>query len=265
MGRRELAQFLRDRRAALDPAALGLPTTPRRRTPGLRREEVADRAAISVDYYVRIEQARGPHPSTRILESVSAALELTDAERRHLFQLAGAAAPVGAAVSRQVHPRIEHMLYRMSDTAALVTNAAYDVVAFNPLAEHLIGGLREQPNLARRRFLYNMHWSSAADEFAEVAVARLRAAADRYRCDAYLTALIDELRVGSDEFVSIWDTNPVRAAGHRTKTTDHPDLGTLHLNCDVLTVPDDDQQVVLITATPGSPTAQALRHLATRT
>lgn len=265
MGRRELAQFLRDRRAALDPASLGLLATTRRRTPGLRREEVADRAAISVDYYVRIEQARGPRPSTGILESLCVALTLNDADRRHLFRLAGVSVPAAARVSRQVQPRIRHMLDRMPDTAALVTNAAYDVVAFNPLAEQLIGGLREQPNLARRRFLHEMHWSSAADEFAEVAVARLRAAADRYPGDAYLTALIGELRAGSHDFVQIWETNPVRAAGHRTKTTDHPDLGTLHLNCDVLTVPDDDQQVVLITATPGSPTAQALRHLAVGT
>lgn len=263
MGRRELAHFLRSRRTALDPATLGLPAGSRRRTPGLRREEIASRASISVDYYVRIEQARGPHPSPRILESLSAALELNDADRRHLYRLAGTAEPAPARVSRHVQPRLKLMLERMTGTAAIVTNAAYDVVAFNPLAEHLIGGLREQPNLARRRFLHDMHWSSAADEFAEVAVARLRAATDRYPADPQLARLVADLRDGSQDFVRIWDTNPVVAAGHRTKTSDHPDLGKLHLDCDVLVVPEDDQQVVLITAAPGSPTARALRSLGT--
>jgi len=265
MGRRELAQFLRDRREALDPVALGLPVLTSRRTPGLRREEVAGRAAMSVDYYVRIEQARGPHPSGRILESLSAALELDDADRRHLFRLAGATVPPAAGVSRQVRPHLREMMRRLTDTAAIVTNAAYDVVAANPLAERLIANLREEPNLARRRFLHDRHWSSAADEFAEVAVARLRAASDRYPGDARLAALVGELRAGSDDFVRIWESNPVRAAGHRTKTTEHPDAGTLHLDCDVLMVPEDDQQLVLITAAPGSPSARALRHLAAGT
>ena len=261
MARQELARFLRDRRHALDPEALGMPTATARRTAGLRREEVAARAAMSVDYYVRLEQARGPHPSPRVLDALSRALILDDAGRRHLFRLADTVLPPPAGPSHHVRPHIAALLHRMPDTAVIVTNAAYDVVAFNSLAERLLGQLRDEPNLARRRFLHGRHWSSASDEFAEVAVARLRAAADRYPRDSHVAAVIAELRAGSDDVVRVWEDNPVRAAGHRTKTTDHPEVGLLHLTCDVLTVPDDDQQVVFVTAEPDTPTARALRQL----
>ncbi len=261
MPRQELARFLRDRRTALDPTAAGVTTTSVRRTRGLRREEVAARAAVSVDYYVRLEQARGPHPSPRVLDGLSGALGLDDAERRRLFALADTAVPAPPGPSRVVRPHVAALLHRV-DAAAVVTDATYDVVAFNPLAGRLLGGLGHRPNLARRRFLDGTHWSSAADEFAEVAVSRLRAAVARYPHDRGLAGLIAELHAGSAEFGQVWDANPVRAAGHRTKTTDHPEVGLLHLTCDVLTVPDDDQQVVFVTADPGSPSARALRRLA---
>jgi hypothetical protein len=139
--------------------------------------------------------------------------------------------------------------------------ASYDVIAFNPLADALLGNLRQEPNLARRRFLrVGGYESSSAEEFGHIAVARLRAAADRYHRDEALARLLAELRASSTEFAEIWNTNPVRAPGHRTKTITHPQLGPLRVNCDVLTIPDD-QQVVFITADPGTPTAHALRHL----
>lgn len=263
MARAELARFLRDRREDLDPGDVGLPAGPRRRTPGLRREEVADLANMSVDYYVRLEQARGPHPSPRILQGLAEALRLSAAERSHLFRLAEAnpAPPPGPV--RAVRPYVADLLHRLPETAAVVTAATYDVVAFNPLAEALLGDLRREPNLARRRFLgLRSYENSSAAEFGSIAVARLRAAADRYPRDRRLAALLAELRAGSDEFVSIWRDNPVRAPGHRVKTITHPGLGPLRINCDVLTIPEDDQQVVFITADPGSPSARALRHLA---
>jgi transcriptional regulator with XRE-family HTH domain len=217
MARGELARFLRDRREGVRPADVGLPAGSRRRPPGLRREEVAALASMSVDYYVRLEQARGPRPSPRILQSLAGALRLAPAERAHLFQLAGvtSAAPAGP------------------------------------------------PNLARRRFLFrDQVLTTGHEEFGEIAVARLRAAADRYPRDAALAGLLAELRAGSAEFSQIWATNPVRAPGHRTKTMRHPELGPLRINCDVLTIPDDDQQVVFMTADPDTPAARALRHLA---
>jgi transcriptional regulator with XRE-family HTH domain len=265
MARRELARFLRDRRAGLRPVDVGLPAGPRRRTPGLRREEVADRARMSVDYYVRLEQARGPRPSPRILESLAGALRLQPVERKHLFRLAGVVPEPSAGPPRTVRPYVAGLLGRMPETAAVVTAATYDVIAWNPLAEALLGNLRAQPNLARRRFLFRDEvLTTGHEEFGEIAVARLRAAADRYPCDAALTGLLAELRTGSAEFNEVWAANPVRAPGHRTKTMTHPELGRLRINCDVLAVPDDDQQVVFMTADPATPTARALRHLAAR-
>lgn len=259
----ELARFLRDRREALRPADVGLPAGPRRRTPGLRREEVAELARMSVDYYVRLEQARGPHPSPRILESLVGALRLAPAERTHVFRLAGAVPEPPAELSREVRPYVADLLHRIPDTAVVVTAASYDVIAWNPLAEAVLGDLPAQPNLARRRFLFpGQVLSTGHEEFAEIAVARLRAAADRYPHDTGLAALLTELSTGSAEFNEVWAGNPVRAPTHRTKTLTHPQLGPLHLNCDILTVPDDDQQVVFMTADPGTPTARALHHLA---
>ncbi|MFD4640117.1 helix-turn-helix transcriptional regulator [Lentzea sp. NPDC058436] len=257
MPRHELARFLRDRRTALRPPEKGAD----RRTPGLRREEVAELAHMSVDYYTRLEQARGPRPSPTILEGLSQAFGLAPAERSHLFRLAGALAPPGSSVTRNVRPHVAAMLERLPQTGAIVTDAAYDVVAWNPLAEALLG---VGTNLARRRFLGEGHRyeSTSAEEFGHVVVARLRRAADRYPHDARLTSLIADLHAGSEEFRRIWRTRPVHAPGHRTKTVRHPEAGTLHLNCDVLLVPEDDQEVVLITADPGSASARALSRLA---
>lgn len=263
MARQELASFLRDRREALRPADVGLPAGSRRRTPGLRREEVAGLANMSVEYYARLEQARGPRPSAPVLDGVAGALRLTPAERAHVFRLAGVALPAPAGPPRRVRPHVASMLERMPDTAAIVTAATYDVIAWNRLAGALLGDLGGRPNLARRRFLRREEvLTDGHEDFAEIAVARLRAAADRYPRDHGLAALLAELRAGSSEFTEIWDTHPVRAPGHRTKTMSHPQAGPLRVHCDVLTVPEDDQQVVLITADPGSSSARALRHLA---
>ncbi|MFI6171425.1 helix-turn-helix transcriptional regulator [Nocardia sp. NPDC051052] len=258
----ELARFLRDRRHRLRPGDVGLPPEPRRRTPGLRREEVAELACMSVDYYARLEQARGPRPSATMLAAMAGALRLSAVERNHLFQLAGLVPNAPAEVPRRVRPHVSDLLYRMPDTAAIVTAASYDVIAWNPLADALLGNLHARLNLARRRFLRRDEMlTTGHEEFGEIAVARLRAAAHRYPDDAPLAALLAELRAGSTEFTEIWSTNPVRTAGHRAKTMHHPELGALQVNCDILTVPDDDQQVVFITADPGTPTARALHHL----
>jgi hypothetical protein len=259
-----MARFLRDRRARLRPADVGLPAGARRRTPGLRREEVAGLAHMSVDYYTRLEQARGPHPSGRILDALTGALRLGPAERAHLFRLAEAVPTPPAGPPRRVRPYVQALLDRMPGAAAVVTDAGYDVIAYNPLAEALLGDLAGQPNLARRRFLglgHGYRETSSAAEFGEIAVARLRGAAARYPRDPALAGLLAELRAASPEFGAIWDTHPVREPGHRIKTLEHPELGPVRINCDILAVPDDDQQVVFITADPGSPAERALRSL----
>lgn len=267
MARQELARFLRDRRAGLRPHEIGLPATGNaRRTPGLRREEVADLAHMSVDYYTRLEQARGPRPSARILDALAQALRLTPAERSHLFRLAGSAPPPGSNVVRRVRPHVARMLERLPETGAIVTDASYGVVAWNPLARALLGGdlARGTTNLARRRFLGQgrTYESSSSEEFGHIVVARLRRAADRYPHDPQLTALLAELHAESQEFQQIWQTRPVHAPGHRTKTLEHPEAGKMRLNCDILLVPEEDQEVVLITADPGSPASRALQTLA---
>lgn len=263
MARQELARFLRGRREGLRPADVGLPAGPGRRTPGLRREEVAALAHMSVEYYARLEQARGPHPSPRVLDAVTRALRLSPAERAHLFRLAGAHPTPPSGPVRRVRPYVADLLRRMPEAAAIVTDATYEVVAWNPLAGALIGDLAALPNLARRRFLrLGGYETSGTEEFGRIAVARLRRAADRYPRDERLAALLAELRCGSPEFTDLWDADPVHAAGHRVKTVTHPVVGPLRVNCDVLAVPDDDQQVVFITADPGSAAARALRRLA---
>lgn len=267
MARQELARYLRDRRASLRPHEIGLTETgTARRTPGLRREEVAELAHMSVDYYTRLEQARGPQPSARILDALAQSLRLTPAERIHLFRLAGSSPPPGVSTTRRVRPHVARMLERLPETGALVTDAAYGVVAWNPLARTLLGGdlAGGSVNLARRRFLDRgrMHESSGAEESGRIEVARLRRAADRYPHDPLVTGLLAELHAGSEEFRQIWATRPVHAPGHRTKTINHPEAGPLRVNCDVLLVPEDDQEVVLITADHGSPAARTLRRLA---
>jgi len=284
MARQELAIFLRARRAALRPGDVGLKpgaTASVRRTPGLRREEVAELAHVSVDYYTRMEQARGPRPSDGILEGLAQALRLTPAERSHMFRLAGAAAPPPpAGAVHGVRPHIARMLERLPDTGAIVTDASYGIVAWNPMAEVLLGGRlgrahgdagddtggERTTNLARRRFLGEgpVYESSSAEEFGRIVVARLRRSADRYPHDPELTALLAELRDGSEEFRRIWASRPVHAPGHRTKVLLHPEVGQLRLNCDVLLVPEDDQEVVLMTADLGSPEARALHELMER-
>ncbi|ATE53959.1 helix-turn-helix transcriptional regulator [Actinosynnema pretiosum] len=278
MARAELARFLRERREGVAPEAVGLPAGGVRRTPGLRREEVARLANVSVDYYVRLEQARGPRPSAGVLEGVGGALRLSAAERRHLFRLAGVAAPAVGGPARVVRPHVAALLERVGGAAALVTDATYEVVAANSVARAVFGG--RPGNLARARFLGDggggaggggngngnggMAEVSGGEEFGAIVVARLRRASARYPGDARLAGLLGELRAGSAEFRAVWDSDPVREPGHRRKVVAHPEVGELRVACDVLEVPEDDQQVVFVTADPGSASEAALRELAGR-
>ncbi|MDN5758499.1 MAG: helix-turn-helix transcriptional regulator [Tomitella sp.] len=263
MQRRELADFLRHRRALLRPEHVGLRSDPGRRTPGLRREEVAERAAISVDYYVRLEQARGPAPSGAVLESVAAALYLSAAEREHLFRLAEKVPQAPAAPLRSLSEHVTELVRRLPDAGVVVQDACYDVIGYNRLADALLGDLAGDPNLARRRFLGDglAREPHGAAEFGAIAVARLRNAAARYPQDARLNELLTELRTDSDEFTRLWRTHPVHAPGHRSKTLAIPEVGDIRVNCDAISLPGD-QQMVFITADQGSAAERAFRRLA---
>ncbi|GAA2608587.1 helix-turn-helix transcriptional regulator [Streptomyces tubercidicus] len=271
MDRRELAGFLRSRRERIAPADVGLPAGPRRRTPGLRREEVAQLAFISTEYYTRLEQARAPHPSREVLAQLARALRLSDAERDHLHHLAGTPPGPPPGPSREVRQSIVDLLRRLPEAAAIVVSATYEVIAWNDLAAALMEDFsvlsRRDRNLLRRAFLgphrngRRLYGVSDADEFARTAAQQLRAAAARYPDDPEVTGLVSELLSGSDEFARLWAAHDVAARPTLCKTFAHALVGPVSVNCDVLDIADRDQRVVIYTAAPGSPSEEALRLL----
>ncbi|MGC0335774.1 helix-turn-helix transcriptional regulator [Streptomyces sp. SLBN-8D4] len=271
MDRRELADFLRSRRERITPADVGLPAGARRRTPGLRREEVAQLAYISTEYYTRLEQARGPRPSLEVLAQVARALRLSDAERDHLHHLAGTPPGPPPGPSREVRQSIVDLLHRLPQAAAIVISAAHEVIAWNDLAAALMEDFsalsRRDRNLVRRVFLgphphgRRLYGVSDGEEFAISSVQHLRAASARYPGDAELTGLVTELLDGSEEFATLWAAHDVTASPTLCKTFDHPVVGRVVVNCDVLDIADRDQRVVIYTAAPGSPSEEALRLL----
>ncbi|MFE9674223.1 helix-turn-helix transcriptional regulator [Streptomyces sp. NPDC006259] len=271
MDRRELAEFLRTRRERIAPADVGLPAGQRRRTPGLRREEVAQLAYISTEYYTRLEQARGPRPSREVLAQLARALRLSDAERDHLHHLAGTPQGPPSGPSREVRQSIVDLLHRLPQAAAFVLSATYEVIAWNDLAAALMEDFsalsRRDRNVVRRAFLQQpgggrrLYGVSDADEFARTAAQHLRAAAARYPDDPELTELIAELVDGSEEFARLWAAHEVTARPTLRKTFDHPLVGPVTVDCDVLDITDRDQRVVIYTAAPGSPSEAALRLL----
>ncbi|NEW70575.1 helix-turn-helix transcriptional regulator [Streptomyces rhizosphaericus] len=271
MDRRELAAFLRSRRERITPADVGLPAGTRRRTPGLRREEVAQLAFISTEYYTRLEQARAPRPSREVLTGLARALRLGDTERDHLHHLAGAPPGPPAGPSREVRPSIVNLLRRLPNAAAIVLSATYEVIAWNDLAAALMEDFsalsRRDRNFVRRAFLgprregRRLYGVSDVDEFARTSAQGLRAAAARYPDDPEVTELVAELRSGSEEFARLWDSHDVSARPTLCKTLHHPLVGPITVNCDVLDITDRDQRVIIYTAEPGSPAEEALRLL----
>lgn len=263
----ELAAFLRSRRERISPSEVGLPAGRRRRTPGLRREEVAQLAYISTEYYTRLEQARAPHPSSEVLAGLARALRLTDAERNYLHHLAGAPPLQPPGPPREVRQSILDLLDRLPNAAAIVLSASYEVIAWNHLATALMEDFsllsRRERNLIRHAFLSPVHLYSRsdADRFARSSVSHLRATAARYPDDPETQELIAELLAESAEFTELWEARDVVAEPTLCKTFEHPTVGSVTVNCDALQIPDRDQLVIIYTATPGSPSEEALRLL----
>lgn len=271
MDKQELGEFLRSRRERLRPEDVGLPSGSRRRTPGLRREEVAVLAHISTEYYVRLEQGRAPRPSSEVLAGIGGALRLTDTESDHLHVLAGTAPSRTALHRRDVRPSILALLERLPQTAAFVTSAVFEVLAWNDLAAALMEDFAAlapgDRNLARRAFLPPTHAETAlygvsdAAEFRHHVVMELRSTVARYPSDPAVSALVEELRNASPEFARLWERHDVQAAPMLTKTFRHPVVGEITVDCDSLTLTDRDQTLVLYSAPPGSPSAEALALL----
>jgi transcriptional regulator with XRE-family HTH domain len=267
--RAELAAFLRRRRARVQPADVGLEAGQRRRTPGLRRQEVAQLAGMSVDYYIRLEQGRGPRPSRQMLAAISRALRLSHDEGAYLHHLAGETPGPPPGPARDVRPGVLHLLGRLDDTPAIVCDAKYDVLAWNPMAAALIGDFSALPpgerNVVWRFFtdpdVRRRHDADGAQRFARESVADLRAASARYPGDSGVRRLVGRLLAASTEFRDLWAEQDVQVRRSAHKRLRHPVVGWLDLDCEALHDPDRDQWVVLYTAPPGSPSHDALRLL----
>lgn len=271
VNRSELAHVLRRTRERVQPGDVGLPAGQHRRTPGLRREEVAILAGISVDYVVRLEQGRGPQPSTQVLGALTRALRLDDAGRDELFHLAGAAPPAPGSIQMHVRSSVLRLIDRFADLPVVVLSAKGDVLAWNAMSSALHGDWTalsvDRRNLNRLRFLPDPTDPPRSDvgstdveraATAATAVAGLRGAAARYPDDPGLARLLADLRQGSAEFRTLWETQGAGGWRSHRKTVVHPTLGPLVLDCDTLHLPDADQLVVVYSAEPGSAAAEAL-------
>ncbi|TQM32425.1 helix-turn-helix transcriptional regulator [Nocardia bhagyanarayanae] len=270
MDRAELAMVLRTARSRVEPADVGLPSGSRRQVPGLRREEVAQLAGLSVDYIVRLEQGRGPKPSDQVLGALSRALRLSDPDRDLIFRLAGSGPPQAGRIPMLIRPSVMRLLDRMADLPALVLSAKSDVLAWNSLAAALFGDFSERPPIQRnimwQRFLgtgLDQVVMTPEEEAANAVdcVGCLRTVQAKYPKDPDLARLIDELRSGSARFDELWRAGRSGRLRSLSKTIAHPDLGALTLDCDALLVPEADQTVVVYSAAPGTPEASALELL----
>ncbi|MGW4767105.1 helix-turn-helix domain-containing protein [Nocardia sp. NPDC004278] len=268
----ELRDFLRSRRARISPDEVGLGShAGRRRVPGLRREEVAQLAGVSVDYYVRLERGRTPNASASVLEAVARALRLDPAERAHLFDLAEPRPGFGRrrpAPPQRVRPGLLRVLDALTDTPAMILGHRLDVLGANPLAKALYTDFDALPsrdrNLARFVFLDPTAHDLLADweTAARGTVAALRLYAGRHRHDSRLNELVGELSVRDEDFRQWWADHDVLQYTHGLKLYRHPLVGELTLAYESLTLPDDpDQALYLYTAEPDSPSEHALRLL----
>jgi transcriptional regulator with XRE-family HTH domain len=263
----ELGDFLRTRRAALSPEASGVPTygSPRR-VPGLRREEVAQLAGVSVNYYTRIEQGESHQMSDSVMESLANALKLDGDERMHLLRLAWPAQVAQrTAGPERVRDSVRALAESNTDQAAIIVGRRTDLLGGNRLGFALLGLRPEQrPNLAKTMFLdpamrdLLVDWGREARNVA----AYLRNASSEQPDDPLLAELIGELSIKSPEFARIWATHPVGECLHAVREYDHPLVGHLTLNEESLRLPDDPgQRIIFSGAEPGSSSAERLRLL----
>jgi len=269
----EVGDFLKARRAELSPRAIGLPVAvTHRKVAGLRREEVAQLAAISVDYYTRLEQGR-VQPSAAVLATIARALRLDDDQQTYLYQLAGKAdARPRRRRPQPLRPPMRRLLDQLTDTPALVLGRCMDILAWNDTAAALYTDFAQVPirqrNYVRLLFTHPafraLHLAWEHDARTAVAALRMEAAHDPG--DPDLAVLVGELSVQDPDFRAWWATHHVNSASYGTKHHRHPLLGDLTLDCDTWTSRDDSgQQLLVLTAEEGTPSRDALRILASWT
>jgi transcriptional regulator with XRE-family HTH domain len=271
----DIAEFLTSRRARVTPEQVGLPTYGPRRVKGLRREEVASLAGVSVEYYKRLERGHGSGVSEGVLEALARALQLDDAERAHLFDLARASSPIAPKRRRPAQQRVRPVVMRMLDSIsfpAIVRNSRVDYLAANPLGRALYAPLFDSPeqpaNSARFTFLdpaaheFYVDWERTAKDL----VAHLRSEAGRNPYDRGLSDLVGELSTRSQEFGTWWAAHNVRYHRSGTKRLRHPVVGELELAYEVMELSADDGLTVSIySAEPSSRSQEALDLLSSWT
>jgi transcriptional regulator with XRE-family HTH domain len=269
MDRAQLADFLRTRREALQPEDVGLPRGPRRRTGGLRREEVAALCGMSADYYSRIEQQRGPNPSEQMLAAIARGLHLTLEERDHLFRLAGYTAPQRVLRSDHVNPGMMRILDRLDDTPAQVMNLLGETLRQTRLAVALLGNETAFTGLARS-MVYRWFTDPAARRLypeidhpmhGRAFTARLRETYTREGKGSRAGAIVDALLAASPEFAQVWRAHDISVPHSDLKRIQHPQVGVLELNCQTLVDPDQSQVLLVFTAVPGTESYEKLRLL----
>ncbi|GAB2622202.1 helix-turn-helix transcriptional regulator [Streptomyces capparidis] len=265
----ELAAFLKSRRDRIKPSDVGLPTGPRRRVPGLRRDEVARLAGASADYYTELERGRGAQPSAQMLAALARALRLDRDERDHLFHLAGHAAPPVHGAAGHVQPALLGLLDRLTTTPAQVITDLHETLAQNRLAVALLG---EAPGERGPAAGFVFRWFTdpasralypAEDHphHSRVFVADLRAVSARRGGDAEVAGMVAALRRRSREFAELWDTRDVALRRTDRKRIVHPRLGVIELDCHSLFSEDGRQRLLWFTAPPGSAGAERLALL----
>ncbi|WP_326565441.1 helix-turn-helix transcriptional regulator [Amycolatopsis rhabdoformis] len=263
----ELGDFLRSRRAALTPTETGVPTYgTARRVPGLRREEVAQLAGVSVNYYTRIEQGESHQMSDSVMEAIANALRLDESERMHLLRLAWPAQVMRReAGPEMVRDTVLALVESNIDQAAIIVGRRTDLLGGNRLGFALLGIDRDaRPNLTKHMFLEPTMRDLMPDWEAQArnAASYLRMATGELTDDPKLAELIGDLSIHSAEFARIWAAHPVAECLHAVREYDHPLVGRMTLNEESLRMPDDSgQRIIFSGAAPGSPSAERLKLL----
>lgn len=263
----EFGEAVRRWRDRVSPETVGVPVGGRRRAAGLRREELADLAGISVDYLTRLEQGRATSPSTQVIEALARGLRLSDPERELLFRLGGQAAPGLEIVSQRIPPSVQRLLDRLSMTPVAVYNALWDLLDANTPYDVLTGASAWH-GIERNALWRNLagpgpaarHTLEQLAEQQQGLVADLRMTAAKYPADPRVHRLVAALRKQSPRFVELWGSGDLRPHQDRSrhKVFDHSEVGRIGLDCDTLVVAGDDLRIMVYTAQPDTEDADRL-------
>ncbi|MFC0436419.1 helix-turn-helix domain-containing protein [Kutzneria buriramensis] len=265
----EFGRVLRAWRNRAAPEEYGLPVAPGRRAHGLRRPELARLAGVSPDYIAQLEQGRATAPSAHVLGALARTLRLSRDERRHLFRLAGLSVTAESPAGGTLPDAATRVITRLPASPAAVYDVRWNPIAWNPLWTAVMGDPQKRPQRER-----NMAWryftglptrvvrgEEDRRRYEETIAADLRATSARYPRDPGLARLIADLLAASPRFREVWETTTVASYERESKVVAHPELGDLHLDCDILTTQQHDVRIVMYTAAPGSDTDRALGEL----